>query len=82
MWDFESEWVSEEIVSAIIKTFIDNGGQIFQGNTTCVSDLVNAKKNPSKYEHLFVRVGGYSARFINLSPSLQDEIINRKRHGC
>ena len=80
MWDFDSSWVSEEIVRAIIKTFIDNGGQIFQGNTTNVCDLIRAKNNPNEYENLFVRVGGYSARFINLSPSLQEEIISRIRH--
>jgi pyruvate-formate lyase len=28
-----------------------------------------------------VRVGGFSARFINLSQELQDEIIGRYRHG-
>jgi hypothetical protein len=27
-----------------------------------------------------VRVGGFSARFVHLSPEAQDEIIRRRRH--
>jgi len=27
-----------------------------------------------------VRVGGYSARFVTLSPELQQEITTRRRH--
>jgi pyruvate-formate lyase len=28
-----------------------------------------------------VRVGGYSARFVNLGPELQEEIIARRRYN-
>ena len=81
MWDCDSEWVSESIIKAILKTFVQKGGQIFQGNTTSVQELIKAKQNPENYEHLMVRVGGYSARFTRLSKELQDEIIGRYRHG-
>ena len=81
MWDFDSSFASEELIKAVLKTFIENGGQIFQGNTTPVEELIEAKKNPEKYEYLMVRVGGYSARFVHLSPDVQDEIINRMRHS-
>jgi formate C-acetyltransferase len=57
------------------------GGQIFQGNTTPVDDLIKALEHPEDYPHLIVRVGGYSARFTTLHPSLQEEIISRARHG-
>ncbi len=80
MWDFDSSWVNEDIIRAVLCTFIEKGGQIFQGNTTSVEDLVRAKANPENYAHLIVRVGGYSARFVNLKRELQDEIINRMRH--
>ena len=80
MWDFDSSWVNADIVEAVLRTFIEKGGQIFQGNTTPVEELIDAKKNPEKYEHLMVRVGGYSARFTRLEPALQDEIISRLRH--
>ena len=80
MWDFDSAFASEEIIKAVLKTFIEKGGQIFQGNTTPVEELIDAKCHPEKYEHLVVRVGGYSARFVNLDDALQNEIINRMRH--
>ena len=81
MWDFDSNWVNQDIVKAVLKTFIAKGGQIFQGNTTSVQDLLNAKKNPENYSHLMVRVGGYSARFTYLGEELQNEIIQRIRHN-
>ena len=81
MWDFDSEWASESIIKAVLKTALDKNIQIFQGNTTSVDDLRSAKKNPENYEHLMVRVGGYSARFTRLSSELQDEIISRYRHN-
>jgi len=81
MWDFDSAWVSEELMNAVITTFTEGGGQIFQGNTTPVEDLLKAREHPEDYEHLIVRVGGFSARFVHLDPSIQAEIISRHRHG-
>lgn len=81
MWDFDCEWVNEPIIKAVLKTALDKNIQIFQGNTTSVEDLIKAKQTPENYEHLMVRVGGYSARFTKLSSELQDEIISRYRHN-
>ena len=36
-----------------------------------------AKKDPASYKDLIVRVGGYSAYFVEIAPALQDEIIRR-----
>lgn len=80
MWDFDSSIANETIIRAILLSFMDKGGQIFQGNTTPLDELIDAKAHPEKYEHLMVRVGGYSARFTRLEPSLQDEVIARIRH--
>ena len=80
MWDFDSSWATEPIVEAVIKAFIANNGQIFQGNTTSLEELIEARKHPEDYPHLIVRVGGYSARFVTLSNALQEDIINRIRH--
>lgn len=80
MWDFDPTWGSEELLKNILITFLDGGGQIFQGNTTDVQELLNAQKNPEDYAHLIVRVGGYSARFTTLWKEIQDEIIARYRH--
>jgi formate C-acetyltransferase len=82
MWDFDSSFVTEDIIKAVLETFIDNNGQMFQGNTTSLDELIAAKANPENYHHLIVRVGGYSARFVHLREDLQNEIINRMRHSC
>ena len=49
---------------------------------TDVEELKKAMADPEQYRHLIVRVGGYSARFVTLHKSLQEEIINRMRHSC
>ncbi len=43
--------------------------------------LLAAQKNPEKYRDLLVRVAGYSAYFVDLTPQLQDEIIKRTEHS-
>ncbi|NLL53280.1 MAG: hypothetical protein GX248_11335, partial [Peptococcaceae bacterium] len=43
-------------------------------------ELLDAQKNPEKHKNLLVRVGGYSAYFIDLPPELQTEIVNRTMH--
>jgi formate C-acetyltransferase len=42
--------------------------------------LKEAKVRPEKHRDLVVRVGGYSAYFVSLSPEVQDEIIQRTEH--
>jgi pyruvate-formate lyase len=37
----------------------------------------SAQKEPEKWEHLIVRIAGYSARFISLSKMAQDAVIAR-----
>jgi formate C-acetyltransferase len=77
MWDLDSSWASQEIVKSVIKTFIANGGHIFQGNVMPIEKLIEAQNNPSAHRDIMVRVGGYSAVFVTLSKQFQDEIINR-----
>lgn len=36
-----------------------------------------AMEHPEKYANLIVRVGGFSERFVNLSPETQQEILSR-----
>lgn len=81
MWDFDPTWASEELIKTILVTFLEGGGQIFQGNTTDVQELLKAQKNPEDYGHLIVRVGGFSARFTSLDRNLQNDIITRYRHA-
>jgi pyruvate-formate lyase len=40
-------------------------------------DLEQAMETPEAYGHLFVRVGGFSARFVDLGRDVQLEILQR-----
>lgn len=80
MWDMDETWASEEVIRSLMMSFFAQGGQIFQGNVSSVEDLIKAQQNPEAYNHLIVRVGGFSARFVRLDRDLQNEIINRMRH--
>jgi len=82
MWDLDSSWVNPTLVKSLFMTFFKNGGQIFQGNTTDVKELIAAQQNPENFPNLMVRVGGFSARFVTLKKHVQDEIIGRIRHKC
>ena len=80
MWDLDHTSVNVPLVRAMLLTFFAQGGQFFQGNMTDVNDLIEAQRDPENHRSLVVRVGGYSARFIQLKQELQNEIINRYRH--
>ena len=80
MWDLDSSWATHDVVKPILKTFIKNGGHIFQGNVVPVEKLIEAQNNPSAHRDIMVRVGGYSAVFVTLSKQTQDEIIKRYKY--
>ena len=42
-----------------------------------VDTLKKAQKNPEQYQDVIVRVWGYSARFVDLSESMQNHVISR-----
>ncbi|MDR3271372.1 MAG: hypothetical protein LBT32_07710 [Peptococcaceae bacterium] len=67
-------------LSSIISTFMKRGGWHIQFNIHDAQELVEAKKDPVTHKNLLVRVGGYSAYFVDLPPELQDEIITRTMH--
>ncbi|MFH1008469.1 MAG: pyruvate formate lyase family protein [Candidatus Latescibacterota bacterium] len=80
MWDLDASWATPAVVKPLLKTFLQQGGHIFQGNVIPVDRLLDAKANPESHRDLMVRVGGYSARFVTLSRETQDEIITRYRY--
>ena len=81
MWDFDDAWIRFDLLKGLLKTFIAQGGMIFQGNTTSVADLADALDHPERQANLIVRVGGFSARFNTLDREIQEEIIARRRHA-
>ena len=40
-------------------------------------ELKDAKVHPEEHRDLIVRVGGFSAYFVQLSPGIQDDVIGR-----
>ncbi len=81
MWDLDTQWATPKVAQALLSTFLRLGGHIFQGNTTDIEELIHAREHPEEHPNLFVRVGGFSARFVTLDTALQDEIIQRHRHS-
>ncbi|MEW6441411.1 MAG: pyruvate formate lyase family protein [bacterium] len=66
---------------SLIRTACDLKMWHLQFNIINRETLIAAKKNPDKYRNLLVRVAGYSAYFVDLTPQLQDEIIHRTEHS-
>lgn len=65
------------LVDLIETYFRDYNGYQIQWNIEDRETYVAAKTNPEAYRDLIVRVGGFSAYFVELDPVLQDEIIAR-----
>lgn len=76
---FTKEMFTENMnkVTMLLQAFYENGG--VQNNITVVGreDLEKAMEEPENYQNLLVRIGGFSARFVTLSPVVQREIIAR-----
>ncbi len=64
-------------VTALLDTYFASGGTQAMITVVGKDDLQNAMKEPDKYKDLFVRVGGFSARFVDLAKDVQREIFNR-----
>lgn len=67
----------KEKVKLLFKTYFAKGG--CQLMVTCVDHgvLEDAQIHPEKYPDLIVRVAGYSAVFVNLTPDIQEELLSR-----
>ncbi|MBV4419441.1 glycyl radical protein [Clostridium tyrobutyricum] len=70
---------TQKLIS-FIRTWCDLKLWHLQFNIINRETLVNAQKEPEKYSNLLVRVAGYSAYFVDLSPDLQNDIIARTEH--
>ena len=51
-----------------------------QFNVVDRDTLIDAKLHPEQHQDLVVRVSGFSAYFVMLSSTLQDEIIERTEY--
>jgi formate C-acetyltransferase len=61
----------------LLKTYCMLGGDILQFNIVSNEMLRDAQEHPEDYRDLLVRVATYSAYFVGLPKTVQDEIISR-----
>jgi formate C-acetyltransferase len=68
---------SREKLTAFTKAFMLAGGTHIQYNVTDTEELKEAKVKPQEHKDLIVRIGGFSAYFVQLSPEIQNDVIDR-----
>lgn len=64
-------------VQALLQTYFQNGGAQAMITVVGRGDLENALKDPQSNRNLIVRVGGFSARFVELAPEIQQDLLMR-----
>ncbi|MDL2314522.1 glycyl radical protein [Desulfovibrio sp. OttesenSCG-928-C14] len=72
----EGEEGTKKLVD-LIRAFIDLRVWHLQINIINRETLLAAQQDPHKYRSLVVRIAGYSAYFVDLSPDLQNDLIDR-----
>ncbi len=68
-------------MAGLIRAYFRMGGHHIQFNVIDAPILLEAQTKPEDYAGLIVRVAGYSDYFVDVSRSLQDEIISRTEHA-
>ncbi len=66
-----------EKTEGLIKNYFERGGAHLMITVVGREDLKNAMERPEDYQDLIVRVGGLSARFVQLNKDVQQEIYDR-----
>ncbi|MDR0490355.1 MAG: formate C-acetyltransferase/glycerol dehydratase family glycyl radical enzyme [Oscillospiraceae bacterium] len=80
-WKFAPTAVSGESgrdsLIALMDTYFEDSGMQSQFSIIGRETMIAAQKNPENYQDLVVRIAGYSAYFVELSPELQNDLIGR-----
>jgi formate C-acetyltransferase len=64
----------------LMRAYFDKGGGQVQYNVTSSRTLQEAQQIPEKHKNLMVRVVGYAALFVELSRSVQNDLITRTQY--
>ncbi len=70
--------IDSEILRALEYSFTEAGIGMFQLNCIDRAQLEDARIHPENHADLIVRLYGYSARFVALSPKMQEEFLSRQ----
>lgn len=68
---------NREKILGLIENYFQRGGAHLMITVVGKDDLRNAIERPGDYQDLIVRVGGLSARFVQLKKDVQQEIYDR-----
>ena len=66
-----------DIIKSLFKTYFERGGCHIMVTVVDSGVLEDAMAHPEKYPNLIVRVAGFSAVFVDLSPEIQQELLSR-----
>jgi pyruvate-formate lyase len=66
---------------AALEVYFLGGGTQIMFTVIDQEELLRAMDHPEEYPHLLVRVGGFSARFVELPREVQEEIVARTAYG-
>lgn len=72
-----SDKVDLDRCAAFLYAAADSSMQSLQLNCVTREQLLDAREHPEKYPDLIVRVTGFSAKFVSLSPEWQQEVLTR-----
>lgn len=67
----------KEKVKVLFDTYFKKGGCQLMVTVVDHGVLEDAQQHPDQYPDLIVRVAGYSAIFVNLTPDVQEELLSR-----
>ena len=76
---FNSDDSIDKLV-AYTNAFLGAGGTHIQYNLVDTEEMKEAQIKPEEHRDLIVRVGGFSAYFVQLSQQIQDDVICRSEH--
>lgn len=73
-----------DVIKSLFKTYFGRGGCHLMVTVVDRGVLEDAVEHPEKYPNLIVRVSGFSAVFVDLSPEIQQELLSRVLYdeGC
>lgn len=66
---------------ALLSVYFQNGGSQIMITVVSRDEMEDAVIHPERHQDLIVRVGGFSARFIELGKDVQQELLSRTLHG-
>ena len=72
-----SNETSKRALRDLTQQYFDQGGMEVQYNVVSTDTMRKAQEAPEEYKDLVVRIAGYSAYFVELARTMQDDVIRR-----